>query len=42
MNSKMRARLIVLVILIGVIVLGYWLGPMVLDLFLEMHGIGTT
>ncbi len=39
MKNKTRARVVVLAIIVGVIVLGYWVGPKAFALFLAMHGI---
>lgn len=39
-ENKNVKRMIILTIIAFVIALGFWLGPMILDLFLEMHGLG--
>lgn len=38
-NNRNTKRFVVLAVIALIIALGYWLGPMVFALFLEMHGL---
>lgn len=38
-NNRNIKRIAVLAAIVFIIALGFWLGPMAVELFLEMHGL---